>query len=96
MLVSFQRSADYDGQPAQLVTVNLDHVVRFEYVEPTEATPERRVQLVLTNGSTPTVYFAPADADADEITQRLSDLEMARRGNFDALAEPVWSPPKVS
>jgi hypothetical protein len=96
MLVSFQKSANYDGQTAQLVTVNLDHVVRFEYVEPTDATPEKRVMLVLTNGSQPVVYFAPADADADEISQRLSDLEMARRGNFDALAEPVWSTPKVS
>jgi len=96
MLVSFQKCADYDGQTSELVTVNLDHVVRFEYVEPTEATPEKRVMLVLSNGSTPVVYVAPADADADEISQRLSDLETARRGDRDALAEPVWSAPEAN
>ncbi|MCS5524827.1 hypothetical protein NY551_18990 [Curtobacterium flaccumfaciens pv. oortii] len=96
MLVTFQKAADNNGQTDQLVTVNLDHVVRLEYIEASEDTPEKRVMLVLTNGSSPVVYFAPADADSDEIAQRLSDLEMVRRGSFDALAEPVWPAPKVS
>ncbi len=97
MLVTFQRGEEFDGDVAGLVTINLDHVVRMTYIKPGGANPYHRAEIRLSTGVTSEfVYLAPADADWDEVAQRLSDLGSAINGNYDALSEPVWSAPRVS
>lgn len=96
MLVTFQKGEEFDGDPTGLITINLDHVVRVDYLRVHEDYPYHRAEIKLTTGADAYVYLAPGDADWDEVAQRLSDLNNAIRGNFDGLSEPIWSAPEVS